>query len=44
MAILIAEVISYFMMKQPEFKMENYTIILAIITYIIFMFITYFKK
>lgn len=44
MAILIAEVISYFMMKQPKFKMENYTIILAIITYIIFMFITYLKK
>ena len=43
-AILIAEVISYFIMKQPEFKLENYTIIFAIITYIIFMFITYLKK
>ena len=43
-AILIAELISYFMMKQPEFKLENYTIIFAIITYIVFMFITYFRK
>lgn len=43
-AILVAEVISYFIMKQPEFKLENYTIIFAIITYIIFMFITYFRK
>ena len=43
-AILIAEVISYFIMKQPEFKLENYTIIFAIITYIIFTFVTYFRK
>ena len=43
-AILIAELISYFMMKQPEFKLENYTIIFAIIAYIIFTFITYFRK
>ena len=43
-AILVAEIISYFIMKRPEFKLENYTIIFAIITYIIFTFITYFKK
>lgn len=43
-AILIAELISYFMMKQPEFKLENYTIIFVIIAYIIFTFITYFRK
>ena len=43
-AILVAEVISYFIMKRPEFKLENYTIIFAIITYIIFVFITYFRK
>ena len=43
-AILVAAVISYFILKQPEFKLENYTIIFAIITYIIFMFITYFKN
>lgn len=42
--ILIAEIISYFIMKQPEYRLENYTIFFAIITYIIFMFITYFKK
>ena len=42
--ILIDQVISYFIMQKPEFKLENYTIIFAIITYIIFTFITYFRK
>lgn len=42
--ILIAETISYFIMKRPEFKLENYTIIFAIITYIIFILISYFRK
>lgn len=42
--IIIAETIAYFITKQPEFKLENYTIIFAIITYVIFMLITYFKN
>ncbi len=43
-SIVIAQVISYFIMQKPEFKLENYTIIFAIITYIIFTFVTYFRK
>ena len=42
--IIIAEIIAYFITKCPEYKLENYTIVFVIITYIIFMFITYFTN
>lgn len=40
-AIFLAELISYKIMQMPKFKMENITILLAIITYIIFTIFTY---
>ena len=40
-AIFIGELISYKIMQLPKLKMENFTILLAIITYIIFTIFTY---
>ena len=40
-AIFLAELISYKIMQLPKFKMENITILSAIITYIIFTIFTY---
>lgn len=41
-SIVIAEYISYLIMKKDNLKLENITILFAIITYIIFGILTYF--
>lgn len=41
-SIIIAELISYSIMKKRDFKMENKVIILVIIVYIIFIILTYY--
>ena len=41
-AIIIAEVISYLIMKKENLRLENLTIILVIIVYVIFTILTYY--
>ncbi len=41
-AIVIAEIISYLMMKKDDLKLENMAIIFTITVYIIFALLTYF--
>ena len=41
-AIIIAELISYYIMKRNDLKLENYAIIFAVMMYIVFAILTYF--
>ena len=41
-AIIIAEIISYIMMKKEDLKLENMAIIFTITVYVIFGLLTYF--
>lgn len=41
-AIIISEIISYFIMKKEDLKLENMAIVFTIVVYIIFGLLTYF--
>lgn len=41
-SIIITEIISYYIMKRNDLKLENITIIFVVLTYIIFGLLTYF--
>lgn len=41
-AIVVAEIISYLMMKKEDLKLENMAIVFTIIVYVIFGILTYF--